>query len=545
MSVRIRSRSVGFITGTQMSLIDGSNHVLGPFTLYGSQYAAPVEVKGGQVAIVGSDGTTVADVTTIGPDKAIKVDVVASVGGGGGGTAMTDGATFTETATQFTPTGGEYNTAPAALTTGKGYAARINAKRHQLVQLADSSDNELLGQKAMAGSVPVALASNQSAIPVTQSVANWSQNIAQINGVTPLMGSGIMGTGSLRVTIASDNDVLGVKSTSANLKADIEKMNGVAVSMGTGIMGTGVQRVAIASDNDPVTVKQATSANLNADVNVKQINGVTPLMGSGIMGTGSPRVTIASDNDPVSTKSTAANAKVDVGLINAVTPLMGNGITGTGSLRVTIASDNTSNSNNWNDNIAQINGVAPLMGAGNGGTGSLRVNIASDQVDVGVKQATAANLNAQVVGVAAYGAAASGNVLRAGAKAYDALLTAETAGDQMDLIADKQGRLITAGLAPPDLVNFQATTITASVSETTVVTAGAAGVFNDILGFIVTNSAAAQSKLSLRDATGGTSSHGVLGTRQRRYRHQPEHADGADHCRKQLDLQMGTTGIGY
>jgi hypothetical protein len=195
---------------------------------------------------------------------------------------------------------------------------------------------------------------------------------------------------------------------------------------------------------------------------------------------------------------------VDVGLINAVTPLMGNGITGTGSLRVTIASDNTSNSNNWNDNIAQINGVAPLMGAGNGGTGSLRVNIASDQVDVGVKQATAANLNAQVVGVAAYGAAASGNVLRAGAKAYDALLTAETAGDQMDLIADKQGRLITAGLAPPDLVNFQATTITASVSETTVVTAGAAGVFNDILGFIVTNSAAAGSYVTIKDSTGGT-----------------------------------------
>lgn len=35
--------------------------------------------------------------------------------------------------------------------------------------------------------------------------ANQSVNVSQINGVTPLMGNGITGTGSHRVTIASDN----------------------------------------------------------------------------------------------------------------------------------------------------------------------------------------------------------------------------------------------------------------------------------------------------------------------------------------------------
>lgn len=99
-----------------------------------------------------------------------------------------------------------------------------------------------LGQTTMASSIPVVLASNQTSIPVaatlaaettkvigtvnqgtspwvvsltsttvtgtvavTQSTTPWSDNISQINGITPLMGNGVTGTGSLRVTLASDN----------------------------------------------------------------------------------------------------------------------------------------------------------------------------------------------------------------------------------------------------------------------------------------------------------------------------------------------------
>jgi hypothetical protein len=42
--------------------------------------------------------------------------------------------------------------------------------------------------------------------------ANQSTNIAQINGVPPLMGNGVTGTGSLRVTVASDNTAFSVNS---------------------------------------------------------------------------------------------------------------------------------------------------------------------------------------------------------------------------------------------------------------------------------------------------------------------------------------------
>jgi hypothetical protein len=38
----------------------------------------------------------------------------------------------------------------------------------------------------------------------------FATNVSQINGVTPLMGNGVTGTGSQRVTIASDNTAFGV-----------------------------------------------------------------------------------------------------------------------------------------------------------------------------------------------------------------------------------------------------------------------------------------------------------------------------------------------
>jgi hypothetical protein len=82
------------------------------------------------------------------------------------------------------------------------------------------------GSATSANSSPVVIASDQAAFPIknqdgsgnsltstgnaldvnlkTSGLSNFSSNIAQINGVTPLMGNGVTGTGSLRVTIASD-----------------------------------------------------------------------------------------------------------------------------------------------------------------------------------------------------------------------------------------------------------------------------------------------------------------------------------------------------
>jgi hypothetical protein len=59
--------------------------------------------------------------------------------------------------------------------------------------------------------------------------ANQSVNAAQINGVTPLMGNGVTGTGSQRVTIASDNTAFSVNAT---LSAETTKVIGTVRLLG-------------------------------------------------------------------------------------------------------------------------------------------------------------------------------------------------------------------------------------------------------------------------------------------------------------------------
>lgn len=206
--------------------------------------------------------------------------------------------------------------------------------------------------------------------------ANQSTNIAQINGVTPQMGNGVTGTGSQRVTIASDNTAFSVNATlqagtaqighlEANQSTNIAQMNGVTVSMGSGIMGTGVQRVAIASDNDALTVKQATGTNLhvvldntsalaaNQSVNVAQMNGVAVSMGSGTNGTGVQRVSLATDQAALTTAG-LFSVKIDqttVGTTNAIslaqigaTTVVNGGTAGSLSVGGMVANNGTINS---------------------------------------------------------------------------------------------------------------------------------------------------------------------------------------------------------
>jgi hypothetical protein len=77
--------------------------------------------------------------------------------------------------------------------------------------------------------------------------ANQSVNNSQINGIAPLMGNGVTGTGSQRVTIASDNTAFAVNST---LTAETTK-----------VIGT----VNVAA-SQTIAVTQATPANLAATV---------------------------------------------------------------------------------------------------------------------------------------------------------------------------------------------------------------------------------------------------------------------------------------
>lgn len=101
--------------------------------------------------------------------------------------------------------------------------------------------------------------------------ANQSVNTAQINGVAPVMGNGVTGTGSQRVTVASDNTPFAVKidqttpgttnlvALAANQSVNNVQIGGVAVAVGSGASSTGTQRVILATDQGTIPVSSGLS----------------------------------------------------------------------------------------------------------------------------------------------------------------------------------------------------------------------------------------------------------------------------------------------
>jgi len=106
------------------------------------------------------------------------------------------------------------------------------------------------------------------------------------------------------------------------------------------------------------------------------------------------------------------------------------------------------------------------------------------------------------VGSAASGATVSGNPVLAGARAATANPTAVANGQAIAIMTDKVGRQVVVQGHTRDLVGTQATTITASSSATTVVTAPGASVFADISHLTITNSDATNAcTVTLSDGT--------------------------------------------
>ena len=145
------------------------------------------------------------------------------------------------------------------------------------------------------------------------------------------------------------------------------------------------------------------------------------------------------------------NEPFDVAQIAGTATSTGNGTVDAGTQRVAIASDNTAftvNIGTFPDNepfdLNQVGGNAILTGNGVTGTGSPRVTIASNNTafSVNAEQATAANLNAQVVGDLAHDAADStSNPTKVGGRSIDhgANPTAVAAADRTNWYFNRAG----------------------------------------------------------------------------------------------------------
>jgi hypothetical protein len=128
------------------------------------------------------------------------------------------------------------------------------------------------------------------------------------------------------------------------------------------------------------------------------------------------------------------------------------------------------------------------------------------QLDSGgnLKVNVAATITQLIQGDLAVGAtdATSNNPVKVGGTGKTANPTAVTDGQRVAAVFDKQGKQVVVG-AIRNLKAVQKTSIT-TTSETTVVTAGGAGVFCDVYAIVVTNKSATAVFVDFKDATAGT-----------------------------------------
>ena len=395
--------------------------------------------------------------------------------------------------------------------------------------------NVTLGQKAMASSMPVVLASDQASIPVSGTVtANAGTNLntsalATSANLTTLFGTAAaMADGVANPTLGgSQSYLMAFNGTTWDRLHDLfMTADGNAVQTGLYTLnqnlmynGTNWDRVRGDTTNGLfVNVKaQAalpTGSNVigaltaNQSVNMSQINAVTPLMGNGTTGTGSLRVTIASDNTAFAVNATlsAETTKV-IGTVNQGTSpwiVAGGGTAGTaatgvvtvqgiaGMTKLLVTPDSVALPANQSVNVAQINGVTPLMGNGTTGTGSQRVTLASDST-----------------GIANYGHGATGAAVPSGATykgglAKTALPTAASDGNLTGAMVDKFGRQIIIPQGMRDIVlPMTQLTLTSTTTETSLI-AAVASTFNDLLSVVIVNTSATGTQVDFRDSTGGT-----------------------------------------
>lgn len=155
--------------------------------------------------------------------------------------------------------------------------------------------------------------------------------------------------------------------------------------------------------------------------------------------------------------------------------------------------------------VTAISGTAVNLKAEVVGTGTFAVQSAATLAAettkvIGTVRALG---NAGAIFDAATGAAVPANALFNGARAATANPTSATGGNMVGIMADKAGRLVTTIGHTRDLVGVQTTNIT-TTAETTIVTAGGAGVFNDISSLVITNRTATACFVTLKDDTAGT-----------------------------------------
>lgn len=265
--------------------------------------------------------------------------------------------------------------------------------------LCDMTTANQCASVSAGGSLSVALAANQSV------------NEAQINGVTPLMGNGVTGTGSQRVTIASDNTAFSVNAAStqsgtwtvqpgntANTTAwlmNMGSMGGTAISSSC-VSNYGTPPSAVACPSATVFVSNATpglanNADAIASVAASSTSPV-PVNNYAFVYNGTTWDRMRSGT---TTGSVLMNGAGTLGTpAGGVLTIQG----GTAMTKVLVTPDSVALPANQSVNLAQVAGATTAVGSGVQAT-ALRTTLATDSPGiVTLGPATAANSVPMTIG---------------------------------------------------------------------------------------------------------------------------------------------------
>ena len=261
-----------------------------------------------------------------------------------------------------------------------------------LVGAEDQSGNLQPLQVDSSGNLKVAVESS----PTPQNV-----NLTQVGGSAISEGQKTMAA-SLPVVIASDQSDVSVKqATAANLNATV--VQGTATNLKTQANTYDGSGNAITSTGSALDVNLKTSAASNISTNVAQFGGNAVVTGVGGSGSGIPRVTVANDSNVIVSQSTAAslNATI-VGLGTAGTPSGGvvsiQGVTSGQAVPIsgTVTATNSANANTGGAVPAQATQVGGsdgtnLRALSVNTSGQLNINNISGTITLPTGAATAAN----------------------------------------------------------------------------------------------------------------------------------------------------------
>ena len=326
-------------------------------------------------------------------------------------------------------------------------------------------------------------------------------------------------TGTLMMVDDGTNMQSAAGTTAGLLKVDLSgtAANGTAIK----VDGSAVTQPISGS----VTVTQATGTNLHTVVdsgtittvstvtNVQQQGGVNISLNTGVRDAGTQRVTIATNDTVVVDSELPAAAALADATANPTTPLVGsanelyNGTTWDRARGIANGTNSTGTGIAAAGLLAQLNDVSVGTVSENN-FGNLRIN-SNRALHVQLRGSTDVVLGdattpIAVAGNVASAATDSGNPVKIGfIGKTTSLITAVTDGQRVNGTADKFGRQLVLPHLQRDLITTQTTTISASTSETTILTS-VASTFLDIRHLVVSNTSNTATRVDFRDATAGS-----------------------------------------